>query len=412
MKSPHVRIGSLPPIQVGAGTLVAVAVLAVVIYPAVAPPGVATGTAFALAIGIALFMMFSVLVHEAAHALVAHLFGARVDHIALTLWGGHTQYRGGSLGNLPSATISLAGPLSNIALAAIAYGVVGLAGPGSTAAAFWGISALLNVALAMFNLLPGLPMDGGRALESVLAALTRKPLLATRVTAWIGRAIAVVVVAWPLLGLLRDRAGGIGTGDLLLLLWAFLIAGLLWQGASRALESAALHARIDRLDLSGLARPVTLVPAQRSLAEVLESVGGTPEHLSRVLVIHRAAADVIDGSRPDGAPGAGTGAAVPDAALFGARILPEAVMAVPVPARASTPVSAVSSSLGEVAVIDSGLRGSALISAMVARPCAAYLIKDSRDPGAAPAVGHAVIMSADVNALLRGATGRGSRRSP
>ncbi|MFC7374511.1 site-2 protease family protein [Brachybacterium sp. GCM10030267] len=371
MKSPTLRLGPLPPIRVSPGTLVTVLILAVIIHPGLARGGTTDPlTPILLSLGIALFMIVSVLVHESAHALSARAFGATVDHIALTLWGGHTQYRGEALGALPSLVISLSGPISNGVLAALTAGAASLSEPGSSAAVFWGLSSWLNIALALFNLLPGLPMDGGRALESLLSGVLRNPLLGTRITAWIGRGIAVLVVVFPLVRIVR--ADGAGTLSLLTVLWAVLIAGMLWQGASRALESANLSHRVDSLDAESLAHPMRIVPPSRPLAEL-----GTTGDLDDVLILDPAP------------PGSGhIGSAY--------RIDPVAAAAVPADRRAATPVSAVAGSVGPIGRLDASLRGNALVSVMLARPMPGYLVTDAE--GAV----HGVIMSADVNALLRG----------
>ena len=216
MKIPPLRLGSLPPIRISGGTLATLLILAVVVHPVISLSGaVGPGGAIVVSLGIALFMIVSVLVHELAHALTARLFGATVDHIALTLWGGHTQYRAERMGGVPSMVISLAGPASNLLLAALCAGLAGFTrtdGAASVAALFWGYSAWLNVALAVFNLLPGLPMDGGRALESLLGIVLRSRITGTRITAWLGRAIAVAVVIWPLWRMWgRDS---VGTGSI------------------------------------------------------------------------------------------------------------------------------------------------------------------------------------------------------
>src|SRR5699024_12561685 len=113
-----------------------------------------------------------------------------------------------------------------------------LALPAAVATVFPPVSAGLVMVLAVVHLLAGLPMDGGRALATLLGAVLGRADLGTRITAWLGRAIAVAVVAYPLGRIMRD--GGAGSLSLLTLVWALLIAGMLWQGATRALAGARL----------------------------------------------------------------------------------------------------------------------------------------------------------------------------
>lgn len=375
MKIPPLRLGSLPPIRISGGTLATLLILAVVVHPVISLSGaVGPGGAIAVSLGIALFLIVSVLVHELAHALTARLFGATVDHIALTLWGGHTQYRAERMGGVPSMVISLAGPASNLLLAALCTGLATLTRTDdgtSVAALFWGYSAWLNVALAVFNLLPGLPMDGGRALEALLGTVLRSRITGTRITAWLGRAIAVAVVIWPLWRMWgRDS---VGTGAMLTLVWALLIAGMLWQGASRALEAANLEHRIQHLDARKLARPAVVVPAGMPLDRLLDGqAAGAPRDLASVVVLEQ------------GPP------------LRAHRIDASAVASVPAERRAAVSVSAVAAPLGEMGELAAGLNGSQMITAMLARPHPLYLVRD--ESGAV--VG--VIKSADVNAVLRG----------
>ena len=371
MRSPMLRLGPLPPLQISPGTLVTVAILAVVVYPTLAlGPTITSSTAVLLSLGIALFMIASVLVHEAAHALSAHAFGATVDHIALTLWGGHTQYRGEPMGVAGSVVVSLSGPASNALLAAGAAALAGGAEGGSAAAVFWGFCSWLNVALAVFNLLPGLPMDGGRALESLLGAVLRSPVRGTRITAWIGRLIAVAVVLFPITRILRD--GGADTRALLVLLWAVLIASMLWHGASRALEGATLQHRIDQLDAQALSHPMQIVPPTFPVGDLRPG-----QDLASVLILD------------------GEGAA-PGTRGRGLRIHPAALEQVPADRRDAVPVSAIAGSLGTVGTLELTLRGQSLLSAMLARPHPAYLVL--AEDGST----HGVLLSAEVNTLLRG----------
>lgn len=369
MISPTLRLGALPPIKVSPGTLVTVLLLAVLMYPALSRGGAEPGAVVLLAVGIGLFMIVSVLAHEAAHAVTARAFGATVDHIALTLWGGHTQYRARQMSALGSLLVSLSGPAANGVLAALMAAAAQVAGAGTMLAVFFSVSAWLNLVLALFNLLPGLPMDGGRALESLLGAVLRNPVLATRITAWLGRAIAVAVVVYPLAQIVRT--GGAGSLSLLTLVWAMLIAGMLWQGATSALHGAALQHRIQSLDAAALAVPLRIAPAHTPLAAL-----GSPEELEQVLLLER------DGALPGGVG-------------RGYRIDPEAAASVPPAHRASTPARAVAASVGPLGTLPLALQGDALIEAMLSHPAPAYLVL------AEDGTAHGVIMSAEVNALLR-----------
>lgn len=348
MPRPALRLGPLPPIQVSPGTLITVLLLAAMIFPSMAVPGASLALAASLAVGVALVLILSVLLHEAAHAVAAHLSGATVDHIALTLWGGHTQYRGAPLGALSSIVVSLVGPLSNLLLAGLAH-LAARSVESEAALAFWSACSLLNLALAVFNLLPGLPMDGGRALEALLGGVLRSPVRGTVITAWIGRGIAVLVLGVPLWRILE--AGGTGTLGLLTLLWALLIAGMLWRGASSALNGARLQRRIEGLDLAALARPIRLVPPTQPLG----ALDVDPED---VLVLEPGTA------RPG--------------VLGRVRRLDEvALAAVPAEHRERTPVSAVAAPLGELGVLPSALGGEQLVSAMMRRPAPAYAVLDA-----------------------------------
>ncbi|MGO3287736.1 MULTISPECIES: site-2 protease family protein [unclassified Brachybacterium] len=369
MRSPTLRLGALPPIKVSPGTLVTVLLLAVLMYPALSRGGAEPGAVVLLAIGIGLFMIVSVLAHEAAHAVIARAFGATVDHIALTLWGGHTQYRARQMSAFGSVLVSLSGPAANAVLAALMSVAAQVAGEGTTLAVFFSVSAWLNLVLALFNLLPGLPMDGGRALESLLGAVLKNPVLATRITAWLGRGIAVAVVAYPLVQIMRT--GGAGSLSLLTLVWAMLIAGMLWQGATRALDGAALQHRIRTLDAGTLAVPLRIVAPHAALAAL-----GTPEELDQVLLLER------DSTLPGGVG-------------RGYRIDPDAAASVPAEHRGSTPARAVASSVGPLGTLPLSLQGDALIEAMLSQPAPAYLVLDE------DRTVHGVLMSAEVNALLR-----------
>jgi Zn-dependent protease len=194
-----------------------------------------TGTAaLALSVGFALAFFVCVLVHELAHALVARSLGVPTAEIKLFVFGGVARIVGEPDDAGGEALVAMAGPLASVALA----GLLGLAGSAVGGAA-GDLCALLfagNLVVAGFNLLPGFPLDGGRVARALIWRLTGRRLLATRVTALIGRGLAAVLVV-----------GGTGAA-----LWRqsprwllHVVLGLfLWQAASEGQRSAAHRARL------------------------------------------------------------------------------------------------------------------------------------------------------------------------
>lgn len=216
------------------------------IYPELGSMGYAVG--LAVAVG----LLVSVLVHEAAHALSARAFGLRVRRIVADLMGGHTAFEGRT-GPLSQGITGVSGPVANVLLAGILYAAGFALGDGIVASAV-GRLAFINLLLAIFNLLPGLPLDGGQVLMAVVWRLTGSPHTASVVAGWSGRVVAVLVVlilgGLPLLS---------GRPDLLWLFLAVLVASFLWRGASQAITVGQARRRLSTLDLAQVLRPVTLV---------------------------------------------------------------------------------------------------------------------------------------------------------
>src|SRR5258706_3762785 len=132
--------------------------------------GLSTGAAVGIAILAALLFFGSVLVHELAHALVSRARGIRVQDITLFLFGGATRARVESRGPGDELLIAAVRPLTSGLLAALFWAVEVFA-PGAlprSLIGMFGYLAWVNLLLAGFNLGPGLPLDGGRLLPSVV----------------------------------------------------------------------------------------------------------------------------------------------------------------------------------------------------------------------------------------------------
>jgi Zn-dependent protease len=168
-----------------------------------------------------LLFFLSIVIHELAHALVALRAGIRVPSITLFLFGGASQ-----LADEPSQPgielrVAAVGPLTSFLLAAV-FWLAGRALPPATPALFAAVVdylAWINVALGVFNLLPGFPLDGGRVLRALVWRRTGSLRRATRVAADAGKGLAIGIM---LLGGLQIFSGALVGGLWLVFIGMFL----------------------------------------------------------------------------------------------------------------------------------------------------------------------------------------------
>jgi Zn-dependent protease len=325
-------------------------------------PGLGVVAAHAVALGYAVLLALSVLVHEVAHALSARAFGMSPTRIVLTLWGGHTQFDTDARTPLASFVVAAAGPASNAVLAAAVY-----FGLGPVTLPPWGqllvlALALANAFVAVTNVLPGLPLDGGRMLEAVVWALRRDRDAATVVAAWAGRVVAVAI---PVLVALSWVSGGSGP-SVLTLAWAALVGALLWSGAGAELQAARVRRRAPGASVAALARPAAAVAATAPLARALAAADAGPVVLT-------------------GADGRPTGV-----------LDPQAAREVPAERRGLVPASAAEVALADGAVLAWGLGGLELLAALPGLPREPWVVVD--EAGAV----RGVLLTRDVVAAVAG----------
>jgi Zn-dependent protease/CBS domain-containing protein len=192
-------LGRVAGIQVGVNWswFVVLALIVWTLYSAIFPaqnPGLASGTYAVMAVVAAVLFFVSLLGHEYGHALVARREGMEIDGITLWLFGGVARFKG----MFPSAgaefRIAVAGPLVSLVVG-VAFVVAAWLGdlPGPVdGVLFW--LGYINLVLLVFNLLPALPLDGGRILRSVLWATKGSFGWATRVAASIGRGFGYLFI--------------------------------------------------------------------------------------------------------------------------------------------------------------------------------------------------------------------------
>jgi Zn-dependent protease len=203
-------------------------------------PGWETNQYWAVGVITALFFFGSVLLHELGHSLVALREGVPVNSITLFIFGGVAH-----IGNEPETAgaefrIVAAGPLTSLALAAVFFlvGQVGWLGPYFSPAAVY--LAQMNVVLAVFNLLPGFPLDGGRLLRSAIWKWLDDYRRATRLATTTGVGMALIFVA-----------GGIALmvwGDLFSGGWVAFVGWYLGTAAKDGYRQVELH----EVDSNGL----------------------------------------------------------------------------------------------------------------------------------------------------------------
>lgn len=153
-----------------------------------------------------------VLVHEAAHAVVARGFDLPVTGITLVFWGGATETRSSAKGPLAEFLVSAAGPASTLLLAGILF-VFGREMDPGVARDIVRDLAGLNLLFAGLNALPGFPLDGGRMLLALTWGVSGKRRTALRVAGWVGIAVGAGFVLWALLRLREgDVFGGFFLG--------------------------------------------------------------------------------------------------------------------------------------------------------------------------------------------------------
>ncbi|HUJ07027.1 MAG TPA: site-2 protease family protein [Streptosporangiaceae bacterium] len=236
------RLGTVAGIPLGMNwsVVVIVAIIADILGAGVLPAAVPhqpTALYWAVAVLAALIFAASLLAHEMAHALVAKRHGMKVRSITLWMLGGVAELEGDPPDPGADLRIALAGPATSMAVAILMYGAaraIGAAGGSAAtlAAAAVAWMGLMNGVLAVFNLLPGAPMDGGRVLRAVLwrryGDRQRAALAATKAGRYLGFGLIALGVAEIMV-----------TGDLLGGLWLMLIGWFL-ESAARAEAQATL----------------------------------------------------------------------------------------------------------------------------------------------------------------------------
>ncbi|MDP2122661.1 MAG: site-2 protease family protein [Hoeflea sp.] len=153
-------------------------------------------------------MFASLILHELAHSLVARSYGLKVGGITLFIFGGVAELEEEPHDPKSEFQIAIAGPLMSLFLAGLFYGVANLLGELNLAGAVFGYLALINLVLAVFNLIPAFPLDGGRVLRAALWGWTRDLIKATRISSRLGAAFGLFLMLTGALAVFSGQGVG------------------------------------------------------------------------------------------------------------------------------------------------------------------------------------------------------------
>jgi Zn-dependent protease len=345
------------------------ALIAVLIAPAVERevPGLGAWR-YVAGLAFAVLLYLSVLLHEASHAAMARHYGFPVSSITLHFLGGMTAIEGEARRPREEFMIAVVGPLTSIGVGVAALALWFVAPEGLLKLAAEGLVAA-NLLVGVLNLVPGLPLDGGRVLKSGVWKVTGDAHRGTVAAAWGGRLTAVLVLCWPLAMPLVGLEP-----DVIDLVLVFVIALFLWTGASAALTTTRLRRRLPALVARDLARRTIAVPDDLPLAE---AVRRAQEVQAGSIVT------VTSAGRPVGL------------------VSETALVATPEERRPWVAVSTVSRTLEDGLRLPATLHGEELVRALTRTRADEYLLLEA-DGGI-----YGVLVTADVDRAFREAGARG-----
>jgi Zn-dependent protease/CBS domain-containing protein len=257
-------------------------------------PGLSGGVHLAMAIVAAVLFFASLLLHELGHSWVARREGMEINGITLWLFGGVSEFKT----RFPSAgaefRIAIAGPLVSLLLGVI-FVLIALAGLPSAVDGVAAWLGYINLTLLAFNLIPALPLDGGRVLRAALWRIRGDLGWATRIAAEIGRGFGYLFIA---LGIALFIFQGSFSGAWLAFIGWFLLQAATAEARYIATEAALAGLRVRDLMVRN---PVT-VDGDLTLAQFMDELAGSR---------HFTTYPVVDAERPIGLLAFRSVAAVP-----------------------------------------------------------------------------------------------------
>jgi Zn-dependent protease/CBS domain-containing protein len=300
-------------------------------------------TRYIVAAAFVILLYLSVLVHELAHSVVARGYGLPVRRILLYPLGGISEIEREAPTPGREFAVAGAGPALSLVLGVIGWGLARLVPYGVTGLVIRELM-FANFIVGIFNLLPGLPLDGGRMLRAVIWKLTKKPTTATFAAAWVGRGLAIALLVIPFF------SSSLAGGDVVSMIWVVVIAGFMWTGATQSIKATRFRERLPALQARRLARKAISVPANTPLAE---SIRQADEAGARAIVV------VDHDSKPI------------------AIVNEAAVTATPPQRRPWVDTGSMARTVDPSLILNADLQGMALLDAIRRAPATEYLLVES-----------------------------------
>lgn len=373
--SPHprrpgeIRLGSIGGIgvYVTRSWFLVAAMIALLVAPRIehVQPGLGAGK-YLVGAAFAVLLYLAILLHEASHALVAKRLGYGVNSITLHFLGGATEIDGAARRPGHEFWIAVVGPLTSIAVGLVSLALWFITPDGVLRVGVEGLAGA-NLLIGVMNLVPGLPLDGGRVLKALVWGASRDQHRGTLAAGWGGRLVAVAILVWPLV-----QPVVLGVSPSVFQTVMFMVLGLfMWAGSTAAMTQARLRRRLPALQARPLARRCVAVPGDMPLSEAVRlaqevQAGG-------VVTLDQQ-------GRPTGI------------------VNETAIRAMPPERRPWVPASTVARTLEPGLQLDADLAGEQLVLAISRRPAEEYLLLE--DDGTI----YGILATADVDHAFRHAS--------
>ncbi len=212
-----------------------------------------------------LLLFASVLIHELMHSVVARRNNIPISGITLFIFGGASQMTDEPGSAAAEFKMAIVGPLTSLVMAVIFYAIARLAATQDCGVLLVGLSfylTVINLVLAVFNLVPGFPLDGGRVLRSIIWRITGDLTRSTRIASYVGIGVAYTLIFFGILSVLGGNISGI---------WLVLIGWFLQNAAQQSYQQLLIRRSLGEVKVRQImTREVITVPADITLDHLVE----------------------------------------------------------------------------------------------------------------------------------------------